>query len=146
MKILAAGRDAAPALAAIHALAFADAWSAEAVRQLLESPGSFALVAEDEGAPLAFILARTAADEGEILTLATLPAARRRGLARALMTAAADLARERGATRLLLEVAETNSAARALYEGLGYETVGRRAAYYARGGGDEDARVLACYI
>jgi len=146
MKILAAGSDAAPTLAAVHARAFADAWSAEAIRELLESPGSFALVAEDEGAPLAFILARTAADEGEILTLATLREARRRGLARALMTAAADLARERGATRLLLEVAETNGAARALYEGLGYETVGRRAAYYAARSGGEDARVLACYL
>jgi ribosomal-protein-alanine N-acetyltransferase len=146
MKILAAGSDAAQALAAVHARAFADAWSAEAIRELLASPGSFALVAEDQGAPQAFVLARTAADEGEILTLATLPEARRRGLARALMTGAADLARERGATRLLLEVAETNSAARALYEALGYESVGRRAAYYAGGIGGGDARVLACYL
>jgi ribosomal-protein-alanine N-acetyltransferase len=146
MKILAAGSDAAPTLAAVHARAFADAWSAEAIRELLASAGAFALVAEDEGAPQAFVLARTAADEGEILTLATLPEARRRGLARALMTGAADLARERGARRLLLEVAETNSAARALYEALGYESVGRRVAYYAGRIGGGDARVLACYL
>jgi ribosomal-protein-alanine N-acetyltransferase len=144
MKILAAGPSAARVLAAIHAEAFDQAWTASDIHQLLSSPGAFALVAEEEGAPLGFILARTAADEGEILTLATLPEARRRGLARALMTSAADLARQRGALRLLLEVAETNAAARALYDALGYETVGHRRGYYAGPGGEGDARVLAC--
>jgi ribosomal-protein-alanine N-acetyltransferase len=146
MKVLAAGPSAAPVLAAIHHQAFAHAWSEENIRALLSSPGAFALVAEEEGAPLAFVIARTAADEGEILTLATLPRARRQGLARALMTGAADVVRERGVQRLLLEVSEHNLAARALYDALGYETVGRRRGYYAGPGGGEDARVLACYL
>ncbi len=41
---------------------------------------------------------------------------------------------------------EDNPAARALYDTLGFETVGRRRGYYARPGGGEDARVLACYL
>jgi ribosomal-protein-alanine N-acetyltransferase len=146
MKILTAGPSVAPILAAIHREAFDPGWSETNIRELVSSPGAFALVAEDEGAPLAFVIARTAVDEAEILTLATLPAARRRGLARALMSRAADLARERGARRLLLEVGEDNPAARALYDTLGFETVGRRRGYYARPGGGEDARVLACYL
>jgi len=146
MKVLAAGPSAAPVLATIHEEAFEPGWSETNIRELLSSPGAFALVAEDDGAPLAFVIARIAADEAEILTLATLPAARRRGLARGLMSGAADLARERGALRLLLEVGEDNSAARALYGTLGFETVGRRRGYYARPGGGEDARVMACYL
>jgi len=146
MNILAAGPSAAPVLAAIHGQAFDHAWSEPNIHELLSSAGAFALVAENDGAPLAFVIARTAADEGEILTLATLPRARRGGLARALMTGAADFARKRGVRRLLLEVGEMNVAARALYDALGFETVGRRRGYYASPGGGEDALVLACYL
>jgi ribosomal protein S18 acetylase RimI-like enzyme len=46
--------------------------------------------------------------------------ARKRGVARALMDRARDFAREAGALRLILETAEDNHAAQALYESLGY--------------------------
>jgi len=48
------------------------------------------------------------------------PAARKRGVARALMDRARDFAMETGALRLILETAEDNHAAQALYESLGY--------------------------
>ncbi|HVX04536.1 MAG TPA: GNAT family N-acetyltransferase [Rhodanobacteraceae bacterium] len=48
------------------------------------------------------------------------PAARQRGVARALMDRARDFATEAGALRLILETAEDNHAAQALYESLGY--------------------------
>ena len=48
------------------------------------------------------------------------PAQRRRGLGRALMLAAMQLARERGADRMDLGTGETDHAARALYESLGF--------------------------
>ena len=46
--------------------------------------------------------------------------ARKRGVARALMDRARDFATEKGALRLILETAEDNHAAQALYESLGY--------------------------
>ncbi len=46
--------------------------------------------------------------------------ARKRGVARALMECARDFATEAGALRLILETAEDNHAAQALYESLGY--------------------------
>ncbi len=46
--------------------------------------------------------------------------ARKRGVARALMGCARDFAMEAGALRLILETAEDNHAAQALYESLGY--------------------------
>jgi ribosomal protein S18 acetylase RimI-like enzyme len=46
--------------------------------------------------------------------------ARKRGVARALMDRARDFATEAGALRLILETAEDNRAAQALYESLGY--------------------------
>lgn len=52
--------------------------------------------------------------------LFVVPAARKRGVARALMDCARDFATEAGALRLILETAEDNHAAQALYESLGY--------------------------
>ena len=48
------------------------------------------------------------------------PAARGRGLGRALMNAAMDFARDEGADYMDLGTAETDVAARALYESLGF--------------------------
>jgi ribosomal-protein-alanine N-acetyltransferase len=124
-------------MAAIHAAAFAggEVWSAPIMAAQLSLPGVFGLIDEAGG----MILARVAADEAEILTLAVAPAARRRGLAAALVREAARTARQRGAARLLLEVSATNHAARALYAGLGFTEQGRRRAYYADG---SDALIL----
>ena len=88
-----------------------------------------------------FIIGRAEADEGEVLTLCVLPAARRRGIATALIGALEQpLAPGRG---ILLEVATTNQAARELYEFLGFHEIGRRPAYYQRGGQVVDALVLS---
>ncbi len=53
--------------------------------------------------------------------LYVLPAARRQGVAEALMTAAREHAARRGAGRLQLETAIDNRAGQALYEKLGWE-------------------------
>ena len=61
---------------------------------------------------------------GELVYLYDLfvaPAARRRGIARALMEAAREYAAERGTVRLQLETAKTNLPGQALYEDLGWE-------------------------
>jgi ribosomal protein S18 acetylase RimI-like enzyme len=48
------------------------------------------------------------------------PATRRQGLARSLVTAAVDWARERGARTVTLRVAEDNTVARGVYESVGF--------------------------
>jgi ribosomal-protein-alanine N-acetyltransferase len=121
-------------LAALHAACFADAWSARSLAAMLAAPGTFgllALAAEDE--PAGFVLVRGAADEAEILSLGVLPAARRRGVGRRLLAAAIARLAAAGVRRLLLEVAESNEAARALYAGAGFSQVGRRPGYYREG-------------
>ncbi|MFN4101064.1 MAG: GNAT family N-acetyltransferase, partial [Pararhodobacter sp.] len=102
------------ALAALHARAFATPppWSAAGFAGLLDSPLVF-LTADAQGR--AFALGRVVAGEAELLTLATDPAARRQGLARAQMAAFEREAQARGAVTAFLEVAEDNAAARALY-------------------------------
>lgn len=128
----------AEVLAAIHEAAFppGETWGAEAMALQLGLVGCFGLLRSD-GAGL--VLARVAADEAEILTLAVLPAARRRGLGAALLAAACADAARRGAAVLFLEVAEANAAARQLYAAAGFAPAGRRRGYYP---GGQDALVL----
>ncbi|MFZ5670666.1 MAG: GNAT family N-acetyltransferase [Pseudomonadota bacterium] len=124
-----AGSADAPLLAALHAGAFEAPWSEDAFETLLAAFGVFGLIAGGVG----FILCRTVADEAEILTLAVLPAHRRKGAAAALVEAAAALAAARGAQSLFLEVAADNAPALALYASRGFAEAGLRNGYYASG-------------
>lgn len=129
-------------LAELHARSFDPAWGAGEIASLLASPGSFGLLVSRGAAPIGFLLGRAVAGEAEILSLGILPEARRRGAGRALVAAAIDHAAAAGATRLFLEVAEDNRAARALYDTAGFRRVGRRVGYYRRAGGPVSADLL----
>jgi ribosomal-protein-alanine N-acetyltransferase len=129
-------------LAAVHALAFDEPWSAADIAALLAGPSVFALAAPEARSPIGFVLVRVAAEEAEILTLATAPAHRRQGVAKLLVTGAAALAFALGARALFLEVADDNAPALALYAREGFSPVGRRPGYYARGADTADALVL----
>ena len=136
--ILSPGPQDAPVLAAIHAEAFHTPWDTAAFESLLGQAGVFAIHAPD-----GFILGRVVLDEAEILTLAVHPSARRTGLGARLTQAAAAFAAQAGAERLFLEVAEDNTAARALYDRTGFIQTGRRRNYYEKADGSRsDAFVL----
>ncbi|TNF20799.1 MAG: ribosomal-protein-alanine N-acetyltransferase [Rhodobacteraceae bacterium] len=117
----------AAALSALHGSAFARGWSAAEFDSLLADPACL-LSARPEG----FALARVTLDEAELLTIVTDPGQRRQGVARALLTETLAAAQARGAAVMFLEVAEDNSAARALYRSCGFAEAGRRKAYYPR--------------
>ena len=131
----------AETFAALHARAFEGqgrAWSATEIRDLLDNPHVFATVA-DQG----FAVTRVIADEAELLTIATDPAARRQGVARDLLSRLEDEARTRGALRLILEVADDNVPARALYYLAGYSELAQRTNYYEKPDGTRtDALIL----
>jgi ribosomal protein S18 acetylase RimI-like enzyme len=76
----------------------------------------------------------------QILTIGTVAAARRRGVARALMDRLLGEARRRHAVEALLEVRVDNAPAKAMYAGYGFEEVGIRKGYYQPAG--VDAAVL----
>lgn len=80
-----------------------------------------------EGSVAAFLVGRAvASDEFELLNMAVSPARRREGRAKLLL--AHVLGHHPG--MWFLEVRASNQAARALYEGLGFHTCGRRRDYY----------------
>ena len=139
-----ASPDDAALLARLHAQCFDDAWDEASFDAFLRDPHTFALVV---GAEDAFILVRVAADESEILSLGTRPDARRSGLARALVRAAAIEAQRRAAERMFLEVAADNEAALILYQVAGFRAVGHRPGYYVNADGAiVDAVILSAAL
>jgi ribosomal-protein-alanine N-acetyltransferase len=139
----AVAADAA-AMAAVHADAFAEPWDEDTLAGFLTAAGGFGCIVEDGAGTAGFILCRRAATEAEVLTLAVRPACRRRGMGRALVSAALAAAAASGVERLLLEVAEDNGGARALYADSGFRPVGRRRRYYRDATGRAvDALLLA---
>jgi ribosomal-protein-alanine N-acetyltransferase len=140
--IEAAGPEASELLASLHARAFPRPWSAAEIGKLMENPAVFALISGNGAEPRGFVMAWAAAGDAELLTVAVVPEARRKGIGAGLVTAAGVAALVRGSASIHLEVAEDNVAARALYAKLGYEEAGRRHAYYAGEGGSIDAIVM----
>jgi ribosomal-protein-alanine N-acetyltransferase len=141
MKLRPAGPADVRALAAVHATSFDAPWAADDFAALMAPSGTLAVLVEDDG-PIGFVMIRVIAGDAEVLTLAVDPARRRSGVGRALMSAGLRAAAIQGADAMFLEVAVDNPAAVALYESLGFETAGRRPAYYRRAAGMVDAVIL----
>lgn len=78
--------------------------------------------------------------EADLLTIATAPTARRRGVARTLARELIARVERAGCTAMLLEVRASNAPAQHLYLSLGFEAVGRRRGYYTAP--SEDAVVM----
>lgn len=88
------------------------------------------------GDPLGYLLGWWVVDELEVLALGVLPAARRKGVARALLEHALAVTRAAGGRRVTLEVGRSNAAARRLYEAAGFSVFNVRPGYYAATGED----------
>lgn len=72
-------------------------------------------------------------DEWELQRIGVAPDLRGRGLGSVLLSGALAAATQAGASRLMLEVAETNQAALRLYQRHGFGVDGRRSGYYRDG-------------
>jgi len=111
-------------LSEMHAECFPNKpWSAEDFADLQKSGAE--IIMSDNG----FIVWRMAGDDAEIITIGVRPAARRDGVADALIAMMEKDAATR-AKKIFLEVAANNEAAIKLYEKNGFVRVGARPKYY----------------
>lgn len=133
VSIRAATLDDIPAILAVEqSSASAAHWTIEQYLSRIQSPAQDAcfLVAECEGGICGFLCAHIVADEWEIENVVVAKEFRRHGIGAQLMTSLIEKWEHSAGTAVLLELRESNVAARALYERYGLREVGRRRGYY----------------
>lgn len=110
----------------------------ELVPRLREQNNALVLLACDEDAPLGLVIAFVgfstfaARPLINVHDLAVRPEWRGRGVGRMLLDSVERKARELGCCKLTLEVREDNSAARRLYQSLGYGPPGAEMAFWTK--------------
>jgi [ribosomal protein S18]-alanine N-acetyltransferase len=127
--------DLAALLAVERGAMRADAWSEQVLADELAgvTGGRWVVVADLDAEPVGYAVLMVAGGTADVLRVAVTEAHRRRGLGRLLVDALAAEAARRGCEAVLLEVAEDNVTARALYAAAGYVEIARRDDYYGRG-------------
>ncbi len=114
-----------------------DPWPAKAFRQALESGHNHYVAARIDGVLVGYAgisrLGRTPPFEHEVHTIGVDPAFHGRGIGRRLLD---DLLTFAGDGSVFLEVRTDNVAAIALYESVGFATIGLRKRYYPGSGAD----------
>ena len=114
---------------ALNGLWTSDHWE----RELSDSQRICVGIAAGEDTLLAMSCAWVVLDELQITLLAVEPEQRRRGLGRTVLKQLLLDATSAGARHAILDVAEDNLGAQALYSSFGFQTVGRRDRYYRDG-------------
>lgn len=114
----------------IEQASFPVPWKREHFQHEINAPHSFPFVAEFDGKVAGYVCLMSLFEEAQILDIAVAPEQRGRGLGRFLMEKAFEVAREKGAELMALEVRESGAAAIGLYHSLGFKRVGIRTDYY----------------
>lgn len=136
-------REDVAGVLAIERSSFATPWTESTFRSLLRRKGTGLWVAvsgAESGEVVGYAVVWAVLEQAELGNVAVAEGYRRRGLATRLVRTVLDWLRAEGVRELYLEVRESNAAARALYERLGFRPIGRRKGYYSRP--REDALVL----
>ena len=133
-------------VAALELACFSRPWSRQMLAEELENQCAAFLVAEDSvsGRVLGYAGLMVVADEGYITNVAVFPEYRRQGIAAQILQVFLQFAAANHLAFLTLEVRPSNAAAIALYQGFGFEEVGRRKNYYDLP--KEDALILTKYF
>ena len=129
-----------PAVAALEAACFSLPWSEDGLREELANPFARFLVATDGDTVVGYLGMHVIAGEGAVTNIAVSPNRRREGIARALLHASATA----DVCRITLEVRESNTAARTLYEREGFTCDGVRPRFYEQP--TEDAVLYSLYL
>lgn len=132
VKIVPMTADHLEELEKLERICFSRPWSRKMLAEELENQCAAFLVAEDSvsGRVLGYAGLMVVADEGYITNVAVFPEYRRQGIAAQILQVFLQFAEANRLAFLTLEVRPSNAAAIALYQGFGFEEVGRRKNYY----------------
>ncbi len=126
----------------IETVAYAHSWSEGNFRDCL-STGYEMVVVELQQKIIGYGVMMIAAGEAHLLNLCIHPDRQGTGHGRELLNYLMQIAGQKKATTVFLEVRASNTRARSLYYHAGFNEVGFRPDYYPAGSGREDAIVFA---
>ena len=132
------------AVAEMEQQIFSDSWSEKSVLETVQQKQSVCFAAEKAGHLLGYLLAYHAADEAEIARIAVQKEARIQGAAGKLMQVLEHYCEEHKMEKLLLDVRESNEAARSFYTKNGFVEDGIRQGFYVNP--SEDAVLMSRQI
>jgi len=142
-RVREAGPGDVDAVLALDGTLFgSDAWGRPSMSAELDNVAGtrvFLVAVSGQDQVLAYAVLRAGQDSADLLRVGVAREHRRQGLASALLAALVTRSVSAGCSRVLLEVAPDNTAARAFYRCLGFVEVARRSRYYADG---RDALVM----
>ena len=127
-------------VATLDKVCFPTCWTKESYLREVANPHCCYLVIRKDRKLAAYIGLRVVGQEAHISTLCVAPENRRQGLANALLFHVLAIARQRSASRILLEVRERNLAGQELYRRFGFRVITLQRAYYGDTG--ENALVM----
>lgn len=130
MEIRRSVPDDATAIAEMEMNIFGDPWSKKDIFSYICSDTGMCFTALDGGEPIAYIIGRKIAPEGEIYRIAVREDKRQRGIGYRLLSYALKTEYGQGVETVFLEVRSKNAPARALYRAYGFKELGIRKNYY----------------
>jgi len=131
-RIVPLSLDYLPEILEIEKASYSDPWTEGMFRQEARNARSYFYLAFLGERLVGYAGFWLMVDEVHITKVTVVPARRRRGLGRRLVRYLFRKGRLLGAETARLEVRERNTAARRLYEKMGFQQVGLRKGYYAR--------------
>ena len=105
-------------------------WTPERVRRAIRDKNTNVVVAREDARMVGFALMRYEDERAHLLLFGVTPSRRRQGIATALWTWLEATMRTAGVTAAQVELRESNDAARAFYERVGFEQVNATRRYY----------------
>lgn len=109
---------------------FSMPWSKEGFVKALEMKNNKYIVFEEHGEILGYCGYYGVVDEAEITVVCVKDTARKRGIAKIMLSELFIKAKERGIERIILEVRVSNEPAIRLYERMGFNNLGVRRDFY----------------
>ncbi len=130
LKIVRMNEDNIHSVKEIEDRCFVSPWSLDSFKAELCKEGAYFYLAMMDEQPAGYIGFNMVLDEGYIANVAVVEKFRRKGVARTLMEKVIATARENSLAFVSLEVRESNTPAKALYESLGFSQQGVRRNFY----------------
>lgn len=123
---------------------FSRPWSRESLQKaMLDDNNIYTVAVQEDGEVVGYCGIWGVGSEGQICNIAVMEEERSHGIGYTLLSFSIDACRKKGMCDFTLEVRESNTAARRLYEKMGFCSEGIRKKYYTMP--EEDAVIMWLY-